>query len=57
MDLAVATNPEMHPADDPRRRAEQRGRLRELREELLAEGADGSALLPELMARADTWPE
>jgi hypothetical protein len=46
-----------HPADDPALRETQQKRLRGLRDELVSEGADGSALLPELERRADAWPE
>jgi hypothetical protein len=38
-------------------RAEQQESLSELLDELIAEGADGSRYLPELEARAATWPE
>jgi hypothetical protein len=46
-------------AMDPEERAAidaQRARLRELRKQLKAEGFDGTELLPELEARAATWP-
>jgi hypothetical protein len=36
---------------------EQRAHWRKVREQLKAEGADGSRYLPELEARAATWPE
>ncbi len=48
---------EQLPADDPERRQAQRERLRALRDELIAEGASGDGPLPELLARADAWPE
>jgi hypothetical protein len=38
-------------------RAEQQASLSELLDELIAEGFDGSEGLPELEARAATWPE
>lgn len=37
--------------------ADRAVRLEQLREELVAEGADPSKRLPELQRRADTWPE
>ncbi len=45
------------PADDAKLRDVQRARLRQLREELVAEGADGTTRLPQLQAHADAWPE
>jgi len=56
MDGAVATIA-AQPADDPGLREAQRQRLRALRAELVAEGADGTAMLRELEQRAATWPE
>ena len=38
-------------------RERQRGRLRKLRDELIAEGAKPGRYLPELERRAATWPE
>jgi hypothetical protein len=52
-----ALQAEQQPADDAKLRAAQRARLRQLRDELVAEGADGTTHLPQLQARADTWPE
>lgn len=46
-----------HPADDPKLRDVQRARLKQLRDELVAEGADPSKHLPGLQRRADAWPE
>lgn len=57
MEAAAASHAEQHPADDPKLRDAQRARLEQLRNELLAEGADASKCLPELQRRADTWPE
>lgn len=57
MEAASAMHTEPQPADDPKLRDTQRTRLRQLGDELVAEGADGSKHLPELQRRADTWPE
>jgi hypothetical protein len=57
MEAAIATHPESQPVDDPKLRDAQRARLQRLRNELVAEGADGSKHLSELQRRADTWPE
>jgi hypothetical protein len=57
MEAASAMHAEPQPADDPKLRDAQRVRLQQLRDELVAEGADGSKHLPELQRRADTWPE
>ena len=57
MEAATTTQAKQQPADDPKLRDAQRARLRQLRDELVAEGADGTTLLPKLQARADTWPE
>ena len=57
MEAAAAPEPPQHPADDPKLRDAQRARLQQLREELVAEGADGSKRLSELQRRADPWPE
>ncbi len=54
---ASASHAEQHPADDPKLRDAQRARLAELRDDLVAEGADPSKRLPELQRRADAWPE
>jgi hypothetical protein len=56
-EAAMSTPVPQQPADDPKRRDAQRDRLRKLREELVAEGADVTTHLPQLQARADTWPE
>jgi hypothetical protein len=56
MEAATATQAKQ-PADDAKLRDAQRARLRQLREELVAEGADGTTLLPQVQSRADTWPE
>jgi hypothetical protein len=56
MEAATATH-EKQPADDAKLRDAQRARLRQLRDELVAEGADGTKLLPHIQGRADTWPE
>jgi hypothetical protein len=57
MEAAIAMHVGPQPADDPKLRDAQRARLQQLRDELVAEGADGSKHLPELQRRADTWPE
>jgi hypothetical protein len=57
MEAAIAMHANQQPADDPELRKAQRTRLRQLHDELVAEGADGSKHLPELQRRADTWPE
>lgn len=57
MNTAVANPVESQPADDAGLRDAQRARLSRLRDELVAEGADGTKCLPELQARADAWPE
>jgi hypothetical protein len=57
MEAATATHAKQQPADDAKLRDAQRARLRQLRDELVAEGADGTKLLPQVQARADTWPE
>jgi hypothetical protein len=57
MEAAAASHTEQHPVDDPKLRDAQRARLEQLREDLLAEGANPSKRLPELQRRADTWPE
>lgn len=57
MEAASAMHAEPQPADDPRLRDDQRARLQQLRDELVAEGADDSKHLPGLQRRADTWPE
>ncbi len=57
MSSALAAQDQQQPADDPNLREAQRNRLRTLRDELVAEGADGSEHLAKLQARADTWPE
>jgi hypothetical protein len=57
VEAAAASEPQQHPVDDPKLRDAQRARLQQLREELVAEGADGSKRLSELQRRADTWPE
>jgi len=57
MEAAAASEQPQHPADDPKLRDAQQGRLQQLREELVADGADGSKRLSELQRRADTWPE
>jgi hypothetical protein len=57
MEAAVATQVKQQPADDPKLREAQRARLRQLHDELVADGADGSKYLPELQRRADSWPE
>lgn len=55
--MEAAAHIEQHPADDRKLRDAQRDRLTRLRDELVAEGADPSKLLPELQRRADAWPE
>jgi hypothetical protein len=57
MEAAIATHPTQQPVDDPKLRAAQRKRLQQLHDELVAEGADGTAHLRELELRAATWPE
>jgi len=57
MNTAVATSAQPQPVDDAGLRDAQRARLSQLRHELVAEGADATKCLPELQARADTWPE
>jgi hypothetical protein len=57
MEAAIATQAKQQPADDAKLRAAQRARLQQLRDELVAEGADATTHLPQLQARADTWPE
>ena len=57
VEAAIATQTKQQPADDAKLRAVQRARLQQLRDELVAEGADGTTRLPQLQARADTWPE
>jgi len=57
MEAAIAMHAKQQPADDARLRDAQRARLRQLREELVAEGADGTTSLPQLQAHADSWPE
>jgi hypothetical protein len=47
--------PQLGLSDTGRKR--QQERLQEFADELRAEGADGSEYLPELEARAATWPE
>jgi hypothetical protein len=54
---ALATQHQPQPADDPQLRDVQRERLTKLRDELVAEGADGAPHLTKLQACADTWPE
>lgn len=56
MEAAIA-QAKPQPADDAKLRDAQRARLRQLRDELVAEGADGVTHLSQLQARADTWPE
>jgi hypothetical protein len=57
MNTAVASPATSQPADDAGLRIAQRARLSQLRNELLAEGADATKCLPKLQARADTWAE
>jgi hypothetical protein len=57
MSSALAAQDQQQPADDPKLREAQRNRLQTLRDELVAEGADGAEHLAELKVRADTWPE
>ncbi len=57
MEAAITTHVEPQPVDDPKLRDAQRARLQQLRDELVAEGADGSKHLPELQRRSDAWPE
>jgi Spy/CpxP family protein refolding chaperone len=57
MEAAIATHANQQPVDDLKLRDAQRARLRQLHDELVAEGADGSKHLPELQRRADAWPE
>ncbi len=57
MEAAIAMHAKQQPADDARLRDAQRARLRQLREELVAEGADGTTSLPQLQAHVDSWPE
>ena len=57
MKPALATDDQHQPADDAKLRDAQRERLRQLRDELVADGADGTAHLAQLEARADNWPE
>ncbi len=57
VEAAFATHAKQQPADDAALRDAQRNRLRQLRDELVAEGADGTTGLRELQARADAWPE
>jgi hypothetical protein len=57
MEAAMSTPVPQQPADDPKLRDAQRARLRQLHEELVTEGADGTTHLLQLQARADTWPE
>jgi hypothetical protein len=57
MEAATTSHAIPQPADDPKFRDAQRERLQQLRDELVAEGANGSNYLPELQRRADTWPE
>jgi hypothetical protein len=57
MEAAIATQVKQQPADDAKVRDAQRARLRKLRDELVAEGADSTTRLPQLQSRADTWPE
>jgi hypothetical protein len=57
MEAAIAIQAKQQPADDAKLRDAQRARLRQLHEELVAEGADGAASLPQLQAHADAWPE
>jgi hypothetical protein len=57
MKPALATQQQPQPADDPQLRDVQRKRLTKLRDELVAEGADGAPHLTKLQVRADTWPE
>lgn len=56
MEAATLTS-RTHLADDPQWRESQRARLHELQQDLLAEGAVAGQYLPELQARAATWPE
>ena len=53
MEAAAASHVEQHPADDPKLCDARRARLKRLRGELVAEGADPSKCLPELQRRAD----
>jgi hypothetical protein len=57
MEAATTSQAVPQPADDPKLRDAQRERLQQLRDELVAEGANGSKYLPELQRLADTWPE
>jgi hypothetical protein len=57
MEAATTPHAGLQPADDAKLRDAQRARLQQLRDDLVAEGADGSKYLPELQRRADTWPE
>ena len=57
MEAAATPHVVPQPADDSKLRDAQRARLQQLRDELVAEGADGSKHLPELQRRADTWTE
>jgi hypothetical protein len=57
MATALETQAEQLPVDDPKVRAAQRGRLGQLCDELVAEGADGTKHLRDLELRAATWPE
>ncbi len=57
MEAATVTHTSQQPVDDAKLRDAQRARLRQLHDELVAEGADGSKHLPELQSRADAWPE
>jgi hypothetical protein len=57
METAFIACAKRQPADDVKLRDGQRVRLAQLRDELVAEGADGTEPLVELQSRADTWPE
>jgi hypothetical protein len=57
MVTAATTTLYQHPADDPALREAQAVRLRKLRLEVEAEGADPTAELAALDARAAAWPE
>lgn len=56
METAITAYPTRQPVDDLKLRAAQRARLRWLHDELVAEGADGTAYLRELELRAAAWP-
>jgi len=55
--VGILGRAKQQPADDAKLRDVQRARLRQLREELVAEGADSTTRLVQLQAHADAWPE